>query len=351
MRLLARTLRGLEDVAAREIDEFGFGRVEHSRHREVWFTTDRPDPRLSDLRTVDDLFLLAEVIEGVGHTKTDLARLVDAARASDSNELLWCRSRCGGSDTTTSVDVAASFLGKRNYNRYDIEDAVGTELAEAVGLPYYSRREGSAPPEGSSSFRVTIEGTQAVLALRIRDRPLHRRRYKQASTPGTLHPPMAAAMALLAGASPGDTMLDPCCGTGTILIEAADLGLGTRLLGVDHDRNALEAATANAALMGTAATWLLADAGRLPVDSGRVDRIVSNPPWNRQVPAHGSLTAHPDRFFTEIRRILSATGQAVLLLHDVEEQCSVAKASGLQVHDIRRLSLFGTHPSVVTFTR
>lgn len=350
VRLLARTLRGLEDIAAREIAERGLGRVQRSRHREVWFTADRPDPRQLDLRTIDDLFLLAAVIDGVGHTKADLVRFADAARTSEPNELLLRRGRCGGADTATGVDVAASFLGKRNYNRYDIEDAVGTEIADAVGLPYHSRRGGDAPPEGTLSFRVTVEGTQAALALRVGDRPMHRRRYKQASTPGTLHPPLAAAMAKLADVRPADTVLDPCCGTGTILIEAAGLAPGARLLGADHDRRALAAATANAALTATAATWLQADAGRLPVGNGRVDRIVSNPPWDRQVPAHGTLAARPDRLYREIRRVLSATGRAVLLLHDAENQCTAAKAAGLRVGDIRPLSLFGAHPSVVTLT-
>ncbi|WP_433871556.1 methyltransferase domain-containing protein [Saccharopolyspora sp. CA-218241] len=350
VRVLARTLRGLEDVAAEELTGRDLGRVERTRHREVWFTADRPDPRLLDLRTVDDLFLLADVVDDVGHTKRELARLAEAARTGEPGELLRTRARCGGVGTATAVDVAASFLGKRNYNRYDIEDAVGTEIADALGLPYHSRRGGSAPPEGSLSFRVTIEGTQAALALRIGDRPLHRRPYKQASTPGTLHPPLAAAMALLAGTGPTDTVLDPCCGTGTLLIEAADLGLGARLLGADHDPRALAAATANAATTGTAATWLRSDAGRLPVATGRIDRIVSNPPWDRQVAAHGSLAARPDRFHREIRRVLSGSGRAVLLLHEAEAQRAAAEAAGLRVREVRPVSLFGTHPSVVTLT-
>ncbi|WP_018681412.1 methyltransferase domain-containing protein [Actinokineospora enzanensis] len=344
MRFLARTLRGLEDVAAREIA--GFGRVRRERHREVWFSAPEPDPRLLGLRTIDDLFLLVAAIDEVGHTKADLVRFTTAARAADPVELLRQRGRCGGADTATGVDVAASFLGKRNYNRFDIEDAVGIELSRALGLPYHSRRGGAAPPEGTLSFRVTVEGTRAALALRIGDRPLHRRDYKQESTRGTLHPPLAAAMAVLAGVRPGDTVLDPCCGTGTILIETAALVSEARLLGSDHDPRAVAAATAN----GPATTWLRADAGRLPVATGRVDRVVSNPPWDRQVPAQGTLSAQPERLYREVRRVLSDTGQAVLLLHEAEDQFTAAKAAGLRVRDVRQVSLFGAHPSVVTFT-
>lgn len=348
---LARTLRGLEDVVAKEISAGGHGRVGRTRHREVWFSTHRPNARLLDLRTVDDLFLLAAVVDDVGRAKADLAKFADAARGSDVAALLRLRSRFGGADDVTGVDVAASFLGKRNYNRYDIEDAVGTEVAKAVGLPYHSRRGGGAPPKGTLSFRVTVEGMQATLAVRVGDRPLHRRGYKRASTPGTLHPPLAAAMVALAGIGPTDTVFDPCCGTGTILIEAAGLAPKARLLAADHDRQALAAARANAALTSTAATWLRADAGVLPVGAGRVDRIVSNPPWDRQVSAQGSLAGHPGRFYREIRRVLSPSGRAVLLLHDADDQCAAAKSAGLQVRDTRPLSLFGTHPSVVTLTR
>lgn len=350
VRLLARTLRGLEDVAAMEVARRGLGRVTHSRHREVWFTTDRADPRLLDLRTVDDLFLLAAVVDGVGHTRADLIRFTEAARASEVGELLRQRNRLHPGAAATGVDVAASFLGKRNYNRYDIEDAVGTEVARAVGLPYHSRRGGDAPPEGTLSFRVTVEGTQAALALRVGDRPLHRRDYKQASTPGTLHPPLAAAMALLADVRPADNVLDPCCGTGTILTEVAGLAPGARLIGMDHDPRALAAAATNAAQMATVATWLRGDAGRLPVGTGQIDRVMSNPPWDRQVPARGTLTDRPNRLYREIRRVLSAEGRAVLLLHEAEQRLAAVRSAELRVRDIRPLSLFGAHPSIVILT-
>lgn len=350
VRLLARTLRGLEDVAAGEIAERGLGEVEHRRHREVWFTAPRADPGLLGLRTVDDLFLLAGVLDGVGHTKAELAKFTAATRSADLAGLLRQRTRCGGSAGATGVDVAASFLGKRNYNRFDIEDAVGAEVAGALGLPYHSRRGGAAPPAGTLSFRVTVEGSRAALALRIADQPLHRRPYKQASTQGTLHPPLAAAMALLAGVGRGHTVLDPCCGTGTIVIETAALAPGARLLGADHDPRPLAAATANAALTATSALWLRADAGRVPVGAGRVDRVVGNPPWDRQVTALGALAGRPDRLFHEVRRVLADEGLAVLLLHEAEDQRAAAESAGLRVGDVRPLSLFGAHPSIVTLT-
>ncbi|TDC67357.1 methyltransferase domain-containing protein [Micromonospora sp. KC207] len=347
VRFMARTLRGLEEVAAQEIEERGLGRVEHRRHREVWFSAASAEPRLLDLRTVDDLFLLVAVADGVGHTKADLAAFTRLARAAALPAALPARAACGVPGRPATVDVAASFLGRRNYNRYDIEDAVGRHAVAALGLRYHSRRSGEAPPEGGLSLRVTVEGTQATLAVRVADRPLHRRAYKRSSTPGTLHPPLAAALAWLAGIRPGMLVADPCCGTGTIPVEAAGLAPGAVLFGSDHDPETVGAAVANSAASGARVTWAVADAGRLPLRTGRVDRVVSNPPWDRQVQARGVLAGDSGRLFAELRRVTVDGGRAVLLLHEFADQADLARAAGFGVGDVRPVSLFGAHPSIV----
>lgn len=353
---MARTLRGLEDVAAREIEERGLGTVERLRHREVWFASEAPDARLLHLRTVDDVFLLAATLEGIGHTKAELERFAGPARSAPWRELLDRRERCGGPAAATHIDVVASFLGRRNYNRYDIEEAVGHQAAEVLGLPYRSRREGR-PPEGGEPFpvRVTLEGPEAALAVRITDRPMHRRAYKRESVPGTLHPPLAAAMARqagLPGLTPGARVLDPTCGAGTILVESQLTSPGLRLLGTDRDPAALPMAASNSAAARAPEeapiAYAVADAGRLPLPDGAVDRVVGNPPWGLQVEPNGSLARRPKRYYGEIQRVLRPDGGlAVLLLNDPDEHVRIAESVGLRVCDSFTVSLFGTHPSVV----
>ncbi|MEU3712640.1 methyltransferase domain-containing protein [Streptomyces catenulae] len=357
VRLLARTLRGVEEVCAQEITARGLGTVERLRHREVWFTAEEPDARLLDLRTADDVFLVATVIRGVGHTKADLARFTQPSRTAPWRRLLRLRGRCGGPDAATRIDVVASYVGKRNYNRYDIEDTVGEQAEAVLGLPHHSRRDGAVPDDGRPfPIRVTVEGTEAMVAVRLTERPLHRRVYKQESVPGTLHPPLAAAMALLADLSPGDRVLDPSCGTGTLLIESRLTVDGLRTLGTDHTPATLAAAVANASAArptgGAHADWAVADAGRLPVADGQADRVLSNPPWGLQVAPGGTLATRPAAYYEEIRRVLRpGTGRAVLLLHEPETHLALARGAGLRVHDSRPVSLFGSHPAVVTLGR
>jgi 23S rRNA G2445 N2-methylase RlmL len=353
VRLMARTLRGLEDVAAEEIERTGVGSVDSTRHREVWFTAASDPTRVTGLRTVDDVFVLGSVVEGIGHTKDDLRSFVELVEQASPRELVRTRAACGGGPGGTGVDVAASFLGRRNYSRYDIEDAVGERLAEALRLPYHSRKGNQAPPPGTLSFRVTLEDGRALLGLRVLDAPMHRRSYKNASTPGTTHPPLAAAIARLADIEPGHRVYDPCCGVGTIPIEAGFVAPDAHYLGTDRDVRLPAEARANAAAAhpaGTAIGWSVADAGRMPVGRGRVDRILGNPPWDRQVTARGVLAGRPARFYDEVHRVLSPSGRAVLLLHEADDHLALAEKAGLRPRGIVPVSLFGTRPSIVTFT-
>lgn len=335
-RLVARTVRGIEDVVAAEIRHRKLGRIDHIGHREVLFRCAEPSAALS-LRTADDVFLVAAEVTGVGHTKAALRSLAEAAEAVPVRRLLHLR---GGA--APGVDVSASFLGRRNYTRYDVEDAVGVPLAAVLAVPYRSRRAGRVPPPGGLSWRVTIADDRAVLALRIADRPLHRRAYRVCSRPGSLHPPLAAAMVGLAAPHPGATLLDPFCGTGTIPIEAAHMGL--RIVAGDRDPEALASARTNAGTRRI--SWLTADAAGLPLADGAIDLVVTNPPWARQVAPAGALARHPERFWHELRRVLRPAGRALLLLPDAE-QLAGAEHAGLTVEARRPVSLSGRHPEVV----
>jgi tRNA (guanine6-N2)-methyltransferase len=298
-RLLARTVRGMEILVADEIRERGLGQVDRIGHREVHFTSPDPAAAIRALPTADDVLLVAATIHGIGHTKDDLRRLGEVGDLP-----AWAPRR--------PLDVSATVVGARRFGRYDVEDALGTHLSRVLGVPYHPRRGGVRPPSGTASWRVTIEGTRATVALRPGDRPAHRREYKRASVPGTLHPPVAAAMVRLAAITRGDVVLDPCCGAGTLLIETRDTG--ARLLGADADPAALRAATANAGPL--AAHWLHADAGTLPLRAASVDRVLVNPPWGRQVAAGGALALVPARLWGEIRRVLRPDGRLVALLHE-----------------------------------
>ena len=354
-RLVARCVRGLEPALGTEILRTGSATIDWIGHREVGFRTPtrtRSGDSSGDgelrLRTADDVFLLAHRRDDIGPHKSDLAALAELARAVGLEGLARERRACGGPDGSGGIEISASFLGRRTYNRYDVEDTVGRVLAERASVPYHTRRHGEPPPPGHSGWRLTLDGTHATLLLRLGRRPAHRRAYKNTTIPGTLHPPVAAAMAQAAELRPGQRVLDPCCGAGTLLIEAHHTVPGTTLLGFDLDPAARRAARRNAGPLPVAVEH--GDAGALPVADRSIDRVLCNPPWGAQVDAGGRLAGHPERWWRELARVLTDEGRAIVLLPEAGG-LGHALALGLVPVHVQQLSLFGSRPLLVRLER
>jgi len=81
-------------------------------------------------------------------------------------------------------------------------------------------------------------GSRTIISLREEDSTTsyksclkHHVRYRPYFSPISIHPRIARSMVNLANCSTDDTVLDPFCGTGGILIEAADMGIKAK--GID----------------------------------------------------------------------------------------------------------------------
>ncbi|MFJ6658960.1 methyltransferase domain-containing protein [Streptomyces sp. NPDC091377] len=347
--LVARCVRGLESAVAAEILALSTqdpaapdsAAVTGLGHREIHFVTSGSMPFL---RTADDVFLLAARRPDIGPAREALGALTDLVTRADPDTLLRLRRRAAPSADLTGVDVSASFLGRRAFNRYDAEDTVGGALARRLGVPYHSRRSGEPAPPGHWSWRLTLDGTDATLMPRAHERPLHRRAYKGRTVPGTLHPPVAAAMAARAELRPGAVVLDPCCGAGTLLAEGALIRPDARFLGLDLSGDAVRAARANT--RGLPVEVERGDAGRVPLPDASVDRVLCNPPWGGQVRAGGALAAAPDRWWRELRRVLAPDGTAVLLLPGPGE-LAAGVGLGLTPTHVQRVRVAGAEAFLV----
>jgi len=127
--------------------------------------------------------------------------------------------------------------------------------------------------------------------LRPRLTPDPRFPYRQQDVPAASHPPLAAAMARLAGPCPDDIVWDPFCGSGLELIERARLGGVRSVLGTDLSAAAIEATLANwrAARMPGVRTQFVQkdfrDFLKIPgCTPGSISLLITNPPLGKRVP-------------------------------------------------------------------
>lgn len=119
--------------------------------------------------------------------------------------------------------------------------------------------------------------------------PDPRRPFRRGDVPAASHPPLASALARLAGAGPAATVWDPFCGSGLELIECGLLGGVKRLIGSDLSEEALEVAQRNlsAAQLGRIETVLLQgdfrEVAERDLSPGSVEVVITNPPLGMRV--------------------------------------------------------------------
>ena len=156
------------------------------------------------------------------------------------------------------------------------------------------------------------------LELRPRFSPDPRFAYRRGDVPAASHPPLAAAMARLAGRRDGEVVWDPFCGSGQELVERGLLGGAALLVGGDLDPEAIAVARANleaAGLAGVRSRLMVADFrehAKVPeLTAGTVGLVVTNPPMGRRVPVK-DLKGLIAGLFAAAAEVLAPGGRLVL---------------------------------------
>jgi 23S rRNA G2445 N2-methylase RlmL len=216
--------------------------------------------------------------------------------------------------------------GEHGYRRKDAAKALAQGLAGKLPASWRPAEENAAV-----EVWLTIHGATAVCGVRLSDRTMRHRTYKLEHLPASLRPTLAAALVRLADARPAQVVLDPMCGAGTILAEQLEAARVNRqrvkVWGGDLEAGAVRAAAANLRRLGSPllARW---DAARLPLPAACVDRVVSNPPFGKQLSRPEEIGPLYRRALAEQDRVLRPGGKAVLLVSDYPALRDAARAVG-----------------------
>jgi precorrin-6B methylase 2 len=146
------------------------------------------------------------------------------------------------------------------------------------------------PRKSPWAIEIYPEKVGQSVELRPRVLPDPRFTYRVDDVPAATHPPLAAAMAQMAGIQADDVIWDPFCGSGLELIERARLGNVDSIIATDIDDHAIEIARQNFESAGI-------DSGKVVLRRGdfrnykkvtgiapeSIRLILANPPLGRRV--------------------------------------------------------------------
>jgi 23S rRNA G2445 N2-methylase RlmL len=335
-------LPGLESVAADEITRDLGGEVKKTERGVVAFRVPEIGPELLRLRTVEDVFLLAWGTDSLTYRAVDLKQIRHwTAKNADWKELLrlhhLVRPKPKGKPT---YHLVTQMTGTHGYRRVDAKDAMSEGLAGVFPASWRYADEDAAV-----EVWLTIHGATAVCGLRLSDKTMRHRTWKMEHQPASLRPTMAAAMVRLAGTAPGNVVLDPMCGAGTILGEQLELirqrrAGGVEVRGGDIHLEALRAAETNLRKVGQVnlCRW---SATRLPLLAESVDRVICNPPFGKQLSSPDEIDNLYGGIIREADRVLRPAGKAVLLVSEMEPLRDAARKVKWQPERQLRVEVLG----------
>ena len=337
-KVFAITTRGLETVSANELAEVPGVTVQQVAYRRIFATCQETLNPLLRLRTAEDIFILAATWSEIGRARSALANLTTMSAQLPLDKIINICAQVRSIPKAPIFSVTANFVGRRNFNTEEIKQACAAGIIARRGWTYSEDDE-----LASLNLRIFIEGDTATVGVRLGERSLSKRTYKHSHVPGSLKPTVAAALASLVDVHPGMRVLDPCCGAGTILIEAQ--AYQADAWGGDIDPQVVIAAQHNALAAGVAVQLQCWDALSLPLAGKSVDCVISNLPWGRAVKTSEGLQVLYTGIGKEIRRVLAPGGQAAVLTNQPE----LVQIEGLECETQIEISLFGQTPTILVW--
>jgi putative N6-adenine-specific DNA methylase len=213
------------------------------------------------------------------------------------------------------IEVRAASHRSRLRHKEAVASKVELAIADALRGP--RRTDGARPSKEPIDVLVRIEDDEAEISVDASGELLHRRGWRKDAGEAPLRENLAAACLWLADWAPGEALVDPMCGSGTFVIEAATLARGlppgrdrtfaferwpsheagrwstirsergaapvpTVIAGSDRDEGAIRAARANARRAGVTPELVVASVSEL-VPPAPTGLVIANPPYGERV--------------------------------------------------------------------
>lgn len=205
--LIAKTFMGLEPVLAKELTQLGANNVQIGR-RMVSFTGDKEMMYRANFQ----LHTAIRILKPIAKFK---ARSADEVY-EEVKKIDWSKYiEKGKTFSVDSVVYSEEFRNSR-FVTYKVKDAIVDQFRENTGT-----RPNISVSNPDIRLNIHIAEADATLSIDSSGESLHRRGYRQESVEAPLNEVLAAGMILMTGWRGETDFIDPMCGSGTLLVEAA----------------------------------------------------------------------------------------------------------------------------------
>ncbi len=207
MNLTAKTFRGLEPVLAEELAQIGATNIIQLR-RAVSFDATKEVLYKANLHLRTALRILQPLQNFKARNENELYNKVFDF---DWGTYLTL-------DQTFAVDAVthSDFFNHSKYVALKVKDAIADKFVKKTG-----RRPSVDVERPNFIINVHISQDTVTISLDSTGESLHRRGYRTADHIAPLNEVLAAGMLLLSGWKGDKPLVDPMCGSGTIVLEAA----------------------------------------------------------------------------------------------------------------------------------
>lgn len=211
--IIAKTLQGVEEILAEEIAEIGGEEITIGR-RMVSFKGDKELLYKANFRCRTALKILKPIYKFEARDTDELYR---KAAQYEWENILTPKSTFAIDSVVYSDDFRHS-----KFAAYRVKDAIADRFTDKYGA-----RPSVSLTNADILINLHISGRECTLSLDSSGESLHKRGYRTVQTEAPINEVLAAAMLKMAGWDGSSNLLDPMCGSGTILIEAALIATNT----------------------------------------------------------------------------------------------------------------------------
>jgi len=215
MRFTAVTARGTEIVLADELKALGAEQIEHGRGHLAFEGELSIGYRACMFARTASRILLPIARLDAGGSETDPEALYDGIYAID-----WLAHVAPNGTLAVECVTASGVTGHTRFLAQKTKDAICDQLRARKG-----ERPSVDRDRPDVRVHVHLGAGEATVSIDLSGEAMHRRSYRTASTAAPLKENLAAALLIMAGwperAARGEPLIDPLCGSGTFLIEAA----------------------------------------------------------------------------------------------------------------------------------